>query len=63
MLEQSGIDVLSLAKRFCGAFEIDHIPERDGGGDEIKPAGPVTLVLEGTVADFAEPIGEDGASQ
>ncbi len=63
MLEQSGIEGLNLSERFCGAFEIDRVPERDGGGDEIEPAGSVTLVLEGAVPDFAEPIEEDGAGQ
>ena len=41
-----------------GAVEVDRVPEHDGCGEKVQPAGAVALLLEGTVADFAEPVEE-----
>src|SRR5262249_8406728 len=57
--EQKVTDRLSVgAQLIDGAGQIDRVPESDGRDDEIKARGPVLLVLEGSVADFAEPVKE-----
>lgn len=60
MLKQVTVEGASFPKRFCGAFEVDGVPQRDGGGDKIEATGPVTLVFNGTVPDFAQPVKENG---
>ncbi len=42
-----------------GAVEIDGVPQRHGRGDEGQPGRAMTLVLENSVAQLAEPIEED----
>src|SRR3546814_3627357 len=46
-----------------GAVEIDGIPERHGRGGEGQAGCTMALVLEGAVAQFAEPVEEDGAGE
>lgn len=49
VLEESGIDGLRLSECLDCTFAIDGIPERDGGCDQIESAGPMTLILKGSV--------------
>lgn len=50
-------------QKLDGLVEIDGIPVDDGGSDEAEPGGPETLVLEGAIADLAQPVEEYGAAQ
>jgi hypothetical protein len=43
------------------AFEVDGVPEDDGGGDQIEAAGPVALIFKRPIADLAEAVKKDGA--
>lgn len=44
-------------------IEIARIPQRDRGDEKIEARGPVELVLEAPVANFAEPVEEDSTSE
>lgn len=46
-----------------GAVEIDGAPERDGCEEQGQAGGTIALVLEGTVAQFAKAIEEDGTGE
>src|SRR3546814_8526871 len=46
-----------------GAVEIEGIPERHGRGGEGQAGCTMELVLEGAVAQFDEPVEEDGAGE
>jgi len=63
MGEQVIGNVLGLAQGGDGAVQIAGIPKSDGGDEDVEPAGPMLLVFEGAVADFAEPMNEDRARQ
>lgn len=62
-MEESGIDGLRLSECLDCTFEIDGIPERDGGCDQIESTGPMTLILKGSVSYLAQAIGEYGAGE
>lgn len=53
----------ALAQVAGGAVEINGVPQDDGRDDEVKTGCPVPLVLKDAVAQFAEPIEEDGAGE
>lgn len=63
MLEESGIDDLRLSECLDSTFEVDGIPERDGGCDQIEPAGTMALIFKGSVPYFAQAVEEDGAGE
>lgn len=42
---------------------VDRVRENDGCGEKVQPAGAVALLLEGTVADFAEPVEKHGPGE
>lgn len=46
-----------------GAVEIEGVPERDGCSEQGQAGGTMALVLESTVAQFAEAIEEDGTGE
>ena len=46
-----------------GTVEVDGVPQDDGRDDQVEAGCPVPLVLEGAVAQFAEPVEEDGAGE
>src|SRR6201996_4794934 len=46
-----------------GTPEINRVPERDGGGDESKPARTVLLGFDRTIAQAAEAVEADSADQ
>jgi hypothetical protein len=54
---------LSLAQGVDRVVQIAGVPQGDGGDEEVQTGGAVLLVLVGAVADFAEPMNEDGACQ
>ena len=56
-------NVLGLAQGGDGAFEIPCVPQDDRGDEKVEAGGAVLLVFVGAVADFAEPMNEDGAGQ
>ena len=35
------------------------VPQSDGGDYQVQPAGSITLIFEGTIADFAQSIEEN----
>lgn len=44
-------------------IEVHSVSQRDRRNDQIESAGAVTLVFVGAVADFAQPVEEDGSRQ
>ena len=56
VLEQGRIDGLGFPKQSDGAFQVERVPQRDGGDHQVKTAGAILLILERTVADLAQPI-------
>jgi len=44
-------------------FQIDGVPEHDGGCHQIEAGGAIALVFKTAIAQLAEPIEEDGSSQ
>ena len=58
VLEQGSIDRSGFPKQSDGAFQVDRVPQRDRGDHQVETAGAILLILEGTVADLAEPVEE-----
>jgi len=56
-------DIFRLTQGRDRSFEASCIPQDGRGGDEVRPGNVVLLVLVGAVADFAEPMNENGARQ
>ena len=52
-----------IPQRLHGPFQVDRVPQHDGGHHPIEAAGAIALVLEAAVADFAQPVHEHGAGQ
>jgi hypothetical protein len=48
---------------FNAALQVGGVPKDDGGDDETEAAGPVALLVEAPVADFAETMEEDRPSE
>jgi len=46
-----------------GPVEIDGVPVHDGGCDEAQARRAETMVLEGAIQDFAQPVKEYRAAQ
>jgi hypothetical protein len=63
VLEVGQVERSRLGQLFCGAFEVNGIPERDRGDDQVKAAGPVALILEGSITDLPEAIEKRSASE
>ena len=63
MAEQRVVDRTALPEGIHGSLEIDGIPERDGGDDEIQTAGAIPLVLIGAIPNFAETMEEYGPGE
>jgi hypothetical protein len=55
--------MLDLAQRGDGTFEISRVPQDDRGDEQVEAGGAVLLVLVGAIADLAQPVDEDRASQ
>src|SRR5271154_3502333 len=59
VFEQLWIHSLPVPLQAMGSpFEVDRIPEHDGGGNEVESAGAVALLLEAAVADPPQPVEE-----
>ena len=59
VLQQPFIDSMAVAtQRLRRPFQIDRVPQHDGRCHQIEAAGPVALLLEAAVADFAQPVEE-----
>ena len=56
MLKQGRVQRVVLCQKAGSPFQVDGIPERDGRDNQVQPAGAMALILEGAIADFAEPI-------
>ena len=56
-------NVLGLAQGSDRAAQIAGVPKGNGRDEEIEAGSAVLLVLVGSVADFAEPMNEDGTRQ
>ncbi len=50
-------------QRRHGTFEVNGVPEYDGGDDEVQAAGSVPLVLVRPVAQFPQPMEKHGPRQ
>ena len=59
MLKQGLIRRTRSCQRLCGPFEIDRVPKRNGGDNEIQPAGAVALIFKRAVSDFSQAVEED----
>lgn len=51
------------AQLLDGAVEIEGIPQRDSRSDKGQAGGAMALVFDGTVAQFAEAVEEDGGGE
>ena len=60
VLQQRGI--VTVQSR-GGTLQVDRVPQDDGCRHQVEAGSPVALLLEATVADFAEAVEEHGASQ
>lgn len=59
VLQLGVIDGLAVATQGVrGPFQIDSVPQHDGGSHQVQAAGPVALLLETAVADFAQAVEE-----
>ena len=64
VLQQRVIDDLTVATQGVrGPLQIDRVPQHDGRRHQVEAAGPVALLLETAVADFAQAVEEHGAGQ
>ena len=64
VLKQRVIDGMAVAAQSVRCpFQIDRVPQHDGRRHQIETAGPVALLLETAVADFAQAVEEHGTGQ
>ena len=56
-------NLLDLAQGGNGAFKVAGIPEDNRGDEEVQAGGAMLLIFVGAVANFPEPMDEDGARQ
>ena len=64
ILQQAVIDGLTVAAQGVRCpFQIDRVPQHDGGRHQVEAGSAVALLLETAVADFAQPVEEHGAGQ
>ena len=59
--EQVLVDGAGFLQGLHGPIQIDGIPKRYGGDDQVQPARPVALISERPIADLAEAVQEHGA--
>ncbi len=55
-----GDPVSSVPQLLDGPLDVDGVPQRYGGAQDVQTARPVRLVLVGPVAHLAEAVEEDG---
>jgi hypothetical protein len=64
VLQQAAIDGLAVATQGVRRpLQTDRVPQHDSRRHQVEAAGPVALLLETAVADFAQPVEEHGAGQ
>ena len=64
VLQQALIDGLAVTTQGVrGPFQVDRVPQHDGRRHQVEATGPVALLLETAVADFAQSVEEHGAGQ
>ena len=64
VLQQLAIHRLPrFAHRLGGAFQVHRVPQHDGGRHQVETAGPVALLLEAPIPDFAEAVEEHRPGQ
>ena len=63
MSEKVVEDVFDRAQGGDGAVQITGIPQDDRGDEEVQAGGAMLLIFVGAVANFPEPMDEDGARQ
>ncbi len=64
MLEVLVGDVVAPAPELLdGPLDVDRVPQRYRGAQDVEAAGPVHLVLVGAVAHLAEAVEKDGPCQ
>ena len=44
-------------------FKVHGVPQRDRGNHQVQPAGPIALIFEGTIANFAKSIEENSSRE
>jgi hypothetical protein len=57
------IDGGRLRKRVNRSFQVNGVPECDGGDYQVEPAGSMALIFKGPISDLAKAIEEDGTSE
>src|SRR5437764_10826536 len=56
-------NVFDLAQDGNRAVQIAGVPQDDRGDEEVQAGGAMLLIFGGAVANFSEPMDEDGARQ
>ena len=56
-------NVLDFAQNGDRAVQITGVPQGNGGDEEVQAGGAMLLIFIGAIADFADPMNEDGARQ
>ena len=52
---------LDLAQGGDGAVQITGVPQDDRGDEKVQAGGAMLLIFVGAIANFPEPMDEDGA--
>ena len=64
VLQQRLIDGMAVAAQGMRcALQVDRVPQHDSRRHQVEATGPVTLLLETAVADFAQPVEEHGTGE
>lgn len=63
MLQEAVVDWPLLAQCRHRAFQLNRVPQRNGGHDQIRAAGAIALIFIGMTADLAQPVEEHGTRQ
>ena len=61
MGEEAVWNLFDLAQGGDSALKIPRVPKNDRGDDKVQSGGAMLLILVGSVADFTEPMNEDGS--
>ena len=63
MFQKSVVDRPLLPQTQNRTFKVHRVPQRDRGNHQVQPAGPIALIFEGTIADFAKSIKENSSCE
>ena len=53
----------SFPEHLQGSFQVDGVPQDDGGHHQVESAGPVVLILKAPIPHFSQAVEEHGAGQ